>query len=329
LINDIDSDDDNTVDDPGEAQTIDLTDYFRGGTAPFEYGTPTRTSNGTQAIEVALVDSGPMLTVSVVDNGQDELDSFEIKVTDADGSSVDITVNARRNDAPEGETGDQEDVVGTQPPAEAPATIEDCPLANECVATVEFADDDAEEMLTFTAVSADTSKVEVVRVDTEGNTMANVVLRGIASTWAADATPDVEATTDPGHIPVMVTITATDRGGETVEDTVAVRVDGAPVAKAIPGATLSRATPTYTIPSVVGFFTNPEDVESGGETLEFSAESSDTNVATVTVDAAGTDLVVTRNAPGPATITVTATESGGNTPPNQTAKGTFLVTVTD
>ena len=120
-----------------------------------------------------------------------------------------------------------------------------CPEANECVATLTFDDDDVMEMLTFTAESDDTAKVEVVSWKTVENLMAEVVLKGIASTWAADATPDVEATTAPGHIMVKVTVTATDLGGETVEATLNVSVDGAPTAKPFRAVRcLKRQVPT-------------------------------------------------------------------------------------
>ena len=89
------------------------------------------------------------------------------------------------------------------------------------------------------------------------------------------------------------------------------------------------------IENVTGFFTNPEaQTGGGGETLTFSAKSSDTNVATVGFGTSGTEemgtrLVVTRNAPGTATITVTATEASGDTPPESTGEGTFMVTVSN
>ena len=74
LINDVDGDDEGTVaDEPGEAQTIDLTTYFRGGTSPYTYSEPVRfnlpdtvADEADQAdIDPALVDSGPMLKLSV------------------------------------------------------------------------------------------------------------------------------------------------------------------------------------------------------------------------------------------------------------------------
>ena len=340
FIDDIDNDltdNDTTKDDAGEAVTIDLTEYFRGGTEPYMYGTPVRegTAPGTNPVTVERVDDGPMYKFSVPAAQADgvELNTWKVRVTDSDGSHVDITMNARRNDAPPVPTAGTP-IVGTAIPDPVPMTTPACNAANECVATIEFEDDDVGEMLSFMAVSDDTSKVVVVSVKTINNAagnplVASVVLRGISSTWADDAMPDDEADNDPGHIRTKVTITATDRSGETSEGVLNVAVDGAPVAKTIPGATLSQSQMTYTIPNVAGFFTNPEAVETGGETLTFTATSSDTTVATVAIATDGTNLVVTRNAAGPATITVTATEVGGDSPPNQAGKGTFVVTVTD
>ena len=136
---------------------------------------------------------------------------------------------------------------------------------------MDFVDDDAQEMLTFTAVSGDSSKVEVVSWKTVDNSAGNpltvsVVLRGIASTWAADGAPDDDEDDDPDHIPVMVTITAMDRGGEMVEDTVAVTVDGAPEPKGtMPNRTVKLSDRDgqgniILITNVTSFFTDPDPV---------------------------------------------------------------------
>ena len=105
LINDIDATDDNTVNkvNPGEAQTIDLTDSFRGGTAPYTYSAPARFNilettavNEADATDItaALVESGPMLKLSVAEDGMDAVNAFKVVISDADGATLDLIVSA-------------------------------------------------------------------------------------------------------------------------------------------------------------------------------------------------------------------------------------------
>ena len=109
----------------------------------------------------------------------------------------------------------------------------------------------------------------------------------IASTWADDATPDDDTLDAPGPIPVEVTVTATDRGGETAERTLEVTDNGAPTASTIPNATISGTATTHVITSLVPFFEDPE-----GATLTYTAVSSDEGIATVAVS--GNQLTVTK-----------------------------------
>ena len=345
-INDIDGDDENTdLEEAGEPVEIDLTNYFRGGTPPYDYGDPVRDGDppGLGPVTAARVDDGPMYKFSVPADQTDGagLNTWNVTITDGDGSTLTLEIKARRNDAPTGAETAVDATVGTQAPEMAPDVPPDCPAANECTsASVDFVDDNAEEILMFSAVSADPTKVVVVSVapapaaDDADN--AVVVVRGIASTWVADTDPDT-ADNQAGHSPVKVTVTATDRGGETAKRTLEVTVDGAPaLSKAIPGGTLSQTRPQYVIENLTGFFTNHENAGDNPETVSFSAKSSDETVATAAFgtgdnpdDASGTRIVVSRVAPGSATITVTATESTVSNNPTQTGEGTFTVTVSD
>ena len=343
----------------GDAETIDLSGYFRGGVAPIKISDPVpqfvqgSTTDTSDDITAKL--DGTMLTLTPVAAGEYVINVFSVEITDAEDSNITLMVRARRNRVPTvpADSTDNQ-VVGTQAPAEAPEMTEapamtaDCPAANECVVTLTFVDLDAgdagEDKLIFAATSADTSKAEVVKVETDTTGLiARVFLKGIASTWVADTRTDTtQGDAMPGHKRVKISVTAMDADrqvavdgdGDASEGVINIAVDGAPTAKTLPGGTLSQTASTYVIENVTGFFTNPEDQENGGETLTFSAKSSDENVVTVGFgangDAAtGTRLVVTRNAPGPATITVTATEVSGDSPPNQTGEGTFMVTVSN
>ena len=326
VINDIDGDDaDEVADEAGEPMTIDLTDYFRGGTEPFNYGTPMRVTStvitDTDNIDAELVDGGPMLKLSVpADTSGDEVNAFTVTITDADDSTVDISISARRNNGPAGDGAAQVATVGSAVPAEAPAMTADCPAFNECAIATTFVDADAMEMLSFAAKSGDTSKVDIVSVkavsDSNGIPLiSSVVVRGIASTWNAGLET-------PAHEPVTVTITATDRGGMTVEDTVAVTVDGAPRMKgaAMPNRSVKQSSAAQTlIAALSDYFEDPE-----GETLTYTLKSSNTQAAIVAATDV-TDLQVTTNGVGQTDITVTATEPSGD--PQQTFSQTFTLTV--
>ena len=326
VINDIDGPDaDDTADEAGKPMMIDLTDHFRGGTAPFAYGTPIRGTTTTitdiDNINAELVDGGPMLKLSVsAETSGDEVNLFTVTITDADDSTVDVSISARRNNGPAGDGADQTAIVGTAVPAEAPAMTADCPAFNECAIATTFVDTDAMEMLSFTAMSGDTSKVDIVSVkavsDANGIPLiSSVVVRGVASTWNAGLDT-------PAHEPVTVTITATDRGGMTVEDTVAVTVDGAPRMKgaAMPNRSVNQSADVQTLIAVLSdYFEDPE-----GETLTYTLKSSNTQAATV-VSTEVTNLQVNTNGIGQTDITVTATEPSGD--PQQTFSQTFTLTV--
>ena len=338
LINDVDDDGGTDLTDPGEAVTIDLTDYFRGGTAPFEYGSPVvGAAASTGAVTIERVDNGPMYKFSVPADQSDgaDLSTWSVTITDDDGSTLVIEIKARRNDAPEGAETAVDATVGTQVPDMAPATPAACATANanECAsAAIEFTDGNtaAEEMLTFSAVSADPAKVEVVSVAPATGDADNavVVIRGIASTWVADNMPDTEGD-QAGHSAVEITVTATDRGGETAERTLEVEVDAAPtVAEALPSYAFTATYSSDTITNLDDFFKDTE-----GETFAaWDIEGDDANIvvtsggAFASVAIAGDELTITRKAAGgSAVITITATEQDADGP-EQTVTGVINVT---
>ena len=316
----------------GVAQTIDLADYVHG-TAERTYGTPVNSQEtvAEQIFEATLV--GSMLTItpkSPQPSNEYLVETFTVAVSDGGQSTaVDVVTSVRRNRAPASATLETPvtDRVGTAAPATAPDSVLVCPAANECYVLVTFTDDDdatanSTETLSFEATSADTSKVAVVsvdnNVDADGATqdlVARVVVRGVASTYNAGATT-------PADAPVEVVVVATDQGGLTGRGKASITVDGAPTVTAIPGGSVSASQPTYTIGTVVGYFTDPE-----AESLTYAVEvtGGDKNAVTATINAAGTDFVVTRNAPGTAEVTITATEDTNNEP-DQSVKAVVTVT---
>ena len=115
---------------------------------------------------------------------------------------------------------------------------------------------------------------------------------------------------------------ATDEGGATVRGKAQASVDGQPTVLAIPGGTVSATQMTYTIGTVVGYFSDPEN-----ETLSYTAEvtGGDKNAVTAAIGTDGTSFVVTRNAPGTAEVTITATEADDPEGPEQSVKAVVTV----
>ena len=143
-----------------------------------------------------------------------------------------------------------------------------------------FSDPESQD-LTFTASSSDTG-VATVSVST-----ATVALNAKAVGTAT------------------ITITAADPGGLTASLTHSITVvtNQAPVVKnPIPNQTVNAGSTTDITAS--GYFREPD-----GDTLTFTASSSDTGVATVSVSSA--TVTITGVAAGTATITVTATDPKG------------------
>ncbi len=154
---------------------------------------------------------------------------------------------------------------------------------------------DTGDILTFTAISGDTDIATV----------------GVANDSEVTVTPlAVGGTT-------TITVTATDRAGQTAEQTFTVTVNATPTSV----GTMDDVTDLVENGSprnvdVATHFSDPND------TLTFTAISDNTAIATVTV--MGSVVTITPVAVGTATITVTATDTAG-----QTAEQTFRVTVTN
>ena len=330
----------------GDAETIDLSENFRSSEdVTAKAGTFTAGDDFEASVE------GLMLTlkaVADVDGSPYAINSVPVTLTAADGGTVVLTVRARGNRAPTQPAAVSSDqVVGNQVPAMAPEMTAACPAANECMVTLTFVDEDAlagEDKLVFMGTSADTSKAEVVEVKTAADgVMAQVILRGIASTWVADTRTDTSTgTPTPGHKRVKISVTAMDAddmvaliGGSGVdqndpgEGVINIAVDGAPVGSPIPGGTVSQANATYEIANVAPFFKDPE-----GEDLEYTVSVEDAKVVSAAFGTGDdiTKLTVTRNAQGSTMVTVKAMEATSgttNAEPHQFTEVSFMVTATD
>ena len=114
-----------------------------------------------------------------------------------------------------------------------------------------------------------------------------------------------------------ITVTATDPGGLSANQTFEVTVNSANRAPTVSGAIPDQVLVENTEAPVdiSGAFSDPD-----GDALRYGAASDASSVATASVS--GSDLKVIGEAPGSATITVTATDPGG-----LSANQTFEVTV--
>ena len=116
-----------------------------------------------------------------------------------------------------------------------------------------------------------------------------------------------------------ITVTATDPGGLSATQTLEVTVNSANRAPTVSGAIPDQVLVENTEATVdiSGAFSDPD-----GDALRYVATSDASSVATASVS--GSDLKVIGEAPGSATITVTATDPGG-----LSASATITVTATD
>ncbi len=144
---------------------------------------------------------------------------------------------------------------------------------------------------------------------------------GVASDASSVATASVSGSDlkvigeAPGS--ATITVTATDPGGLSATQTFGVTVNSANRAPTVSGAIPDQVLVENTEAPVdiSGAFSDPD-----GDALRYGATSDASSVATASVS--GSDLKVIGEAPGSATITVTATDPGG-----LSATQTFEVTV--
>jgi hypothetical protein len=235
VINDgMDADNDLIV---GEAESYDASQLFTGGLAPVTYK-PEAIGTHKANITVENTDGGAMLTITIEDaagnrysaadaaaaNNLMDNTRFDVTVTatDAAGVQVETTIHVIRNRPPMIPTGAAEMPnlnIGTQM-AEKLAGSDwpggndyVCDMMNTCVLTLTHADSnghfqDDDETLTYSAVSADTSKVQV-----STNDDGKIVVMGVASTERDDDTAEMFDSEG-----VTITVTATDEGDLTSDE---------------------------------------------------------------------------------------------------------------
>ncbi|MDE0124465.1 MAG: hypothetical protein OXN97_07820 [Bryobacterales bacterium] len=219
--------------------------------------------------------SGSVLTVAGVASG-----AAAVTVTATDGGGLSAQQSfavtvPNRAPAAVGEIGDQEVAVGG---------------VSEVDVAGHFSDPDGDD-LEFGAASSDTTRV---RVAVSGSVLT---VAGVASGAAA------------------VTVTATDGGGLSAQQSFAVTVPNRAPAAVGEIGDQEVAVGGVSEVDVAGHFSDPD-----GDSLEFGAASSDTTRVRVAVS--GSVLTVGGVAAGTAAVTVTATDGGG-----LSAQQSFAVTV--
>ena len=228
---------------------------------------------GSSDTGVATVSvSGDSITITSVGEGTA---TITVTATDSDGLTVSqtftVTVEPVPNSSP---------VVKT---SIKPVTLTDGSSTTVDVSD-NFSDPDGDD-LTYTAVSSDTG---VVTVSVSGGSIT------ITSVGEGTAT---------------ITVTATDSNGLTVTETFTVTVEPVPNRSPVVKTSIKPVTLTDGSSTTVDVSDNFSDPD--GDDLTYTAVSSDTGVATVSVS--GGSITITSVGEGTATITVTATDSDGLT----------------
>ena len=163
--------------------------------------------------------------------------------------------------------------------------ISDLKIANSGTSQVyahdHFSDPDG-DTLTYTASSSDTNKVSVT-VGGVGNSTVNILANAVGT--------------------VTVTVTVEDPDGETASTSFSVKVMGAPTAVGTMPDISGALNQVGGYVDLAPYFSDPN-----GDTLTYSAASSNTSVVTVAITTDG-DLQVSPQRVGTAKITVTATDT--------------------
>jgi hypothetical protein len=131
-------------------------------------------------------------------------------------------------------------------------------------------------------------------------------------------------TLDPRNLGTAeITITATDSEGLTIEDTFVVTVSNQPLEDPFQVRFFETVTAFVAeadrLINLSGYF---DDNQDGSEGLTYTVESDNTAVVTATIDPDGTNLRLDFGIEGTAAVTVTATDSDGNS-----VEATFFVIV--
>jgi len=246
--------------------------------------------------KATVTESGGTVTVALVPDANGDV-TITVTATDTGGASVadafDVSITPE-NDAPT-----------LASPLADQAAAEDGAALSLSLAGV-FDDVDAGDTLSYLVTSSDPSKATV----TESGGTVTVAL-----------VPDANGG-------VTITVTATDTGGASAVDafdlSIAAVNDAPTVANPIPDQSAPEDSGAVTIDLSAVF--QDVDVATNGQTLSYSASSSNVGLVSASAGGATLTLSLVSNGTGTATITVTATDTGL---PAASVSDSFVLTVTN
>ena len=323
----------------GDTHATDASNYFSGEGITY-------TAESSNAAVAAVTVEGAMVTITAVAAGDATVTVTATSAGGSAGQSFVVTVELPSITLTEGDTRTIElagyfgaDVTGYEVTASPSGVVHVSRSGSELTLTG-FASGEATVTVTATsaggsaeqsfavtvsaAVSAPSAVGSITAVTiTEGDTHtvdASMHFAGDGLTYAAESSDTAVATVGVAGASVTVTavaagestvtVTATSAGGSAEQSFAVTVLPPAPTAVgSIAAATITEGT-THTVTASDHF---------EGEGLTYTAESSDTAVATVEV--ASTTVTVTAVAAGESVVTVTATNAGGS------AAQSFAVTV--
>ncbi len=267
--------------------TVDVSSYFSDP----ESDTLTYTATSSDTSKATVTVSGANVNVSTLAPGSATITVTATDIFNATGTQT-IEVTVTPNQAPQ--------LIGTIPDQtlKVGGTDHLGPLAGVIINNIRFYFSDPDgHTLTYSATSSDTS---------------------IATVSVAESTFMTQLLTNAvGEGSATITVTATDTLGATGTQTftATVQPNSAPeLVGSIPAQTVSLTASAVTV-DVSSYFSDADN-----NPLTYSATSSDTSKATVSLS--GATLTITGVVAGSATITVTATDTA-----NATATQTISVTV--
>ena len=267
--------------------TVNVSSYFSDP----ESDTLTYTATSSDTSKATVTVSGANVNVSTLAPGSATITVTATDIFNATGTQT-IEVTVTPNQAPQ--------LIGTIPDQtlKVGGTDHLGPLAGVIINNIRFYFSDPDgHTLTYSATSSDTS-IATVSV-AESTFMTQLLTRAV------------------GEGSATITVTATDSLGATATQTftATVQPNSAPTTVgSIPAQTVSLTASAVTV-DVSSYFSDADN-----NPLTYSATSSDTSKATVSLS--GATLTITGVVAGSATITVTATDTA-----NATATQTISVTV--
>lgn len=275
--------------------SLDLTDFFDDA------------EDGAQGLSYAAQSSDPNVVVVSTSGGSLTLQAqgagtATVTVTARDSSGATVSESFTVTVEDDGGNGGGGNGDNTRPSLVTP--LEDTNIGTDDPTTIDLSDffDDAEDGAEGLIYSANSSDDSVVVATINGTTL----------------------TLDPRELGTAeITITATDSEGLTIEDTFVVTVSNQPLEDPFQVRVFETITAFVGEPDrLIDLTRYFDDNQDGAEGLTYTVESDNTAVVIATIEPDGTNLRLDFGIAGTAAVTVTATDSDGNS-----VDATFFVVV--